>query len=88
MDCDAGGVYCPFTFNIACWCCNWIKPRNPLTSSVPLDGIVLNTDTGLGASGGVSDSDGVSIESELSRDVLFGGPSLVSLPLRGYRVVL
>jgi hypothetical protein len=55
-----------------------------LTSSVPLDGIVLNTVTGFDASGGgVSDSDGVSIESELSLDVRFGGPSLVSLPLRG-----
>lgn len=54
-----------------------------MTSSVPLDGIVLNTVTGLASGGGVSDSDGVSIESELSRDVRFGGPSLVSLPLRG-----
>ena len=39
-------------------------------------------------SGGVSISDGVSIESELNRDVRFGGPRRVNLPRRGYLVVL
>jgi len=34
----------------------------------------------------VSDSDGVSRESELNRDARFGGPSLVNRPRRGYLV--
>lgn len=48
-----------------------------------------NNDTDFtSASGGVSVSDGFSNESELSLDVRFGGPRRVSLPRRGYLVVL
>jgi hypothetical protein len=83
--CEGGGVSCPFKFSDATWCCNCISPRSPLTSSVPLDGIALNTDTGLSGFGGVSDSDG-SRESELSRDARFGGPNLVNRPRRRYLV--
>lgn len=47
--CDAGGVYSPYPFTTAppcpCDCCNLISPFNPLTSSVPLDGMALNIDT-------------------------------------------
>jgi hypothetical protein len=51
--------------------------------------MVDNNDTDFtSASGGVSVSDGVSIESELNRDVRFGGPRRVNLPRRGYLVVL
>jgi len=54
---------------------------------VPVGGIVLRRETlFISAAGGVSLSLGVSSESELNREVLFAGPSLVSLPRRGYRV--
>jgi len=53
---------------------------------VPLDGMALNTETGRSGFGGVSDSDGWSRESELRRDALFGGPSLVNRPRRGYLI--
>ena len=58
-----------------------------MTCSVPLDGIVLNTETGCsGWFGGVSDSERVSRESELNLDARFGGPNLVNRPRRGYRL--
>jgi hypothetical protein len=50
--------------------------------------MVDSKDTDLGASGGVSLSEGVSMESELNRDVRFGGPRRVNLPRLGYLVVL
>jgi hypothetical protein len=69
-----------------CW---GVRPRNPLASSVPLDGIVFSRLAGLSDSGGgVLISEGVSIESELSRVVLLAGPSFVKRPLLGYREVL
>ena len=82
---DDGGV---LEF-ICCWRC--IRPRRPLISLVPADGMVLNCGRAVSVGpggGGVSPSDGVSRESELRRDVRFGGPSLVNRPRRGYRVVL
>jgi hypothetical protein len=54
---------------------------------VPVDGIVLSKEIlFMPAAGGVSLSLGVSNESELNREVLFAGPSLVNRPRRGYLV--